>query len=226
VPEQRHQRLQRHTRVDQGGGVGVPELVRGGVRQAGLAGDLAQRLLQVLGGDPLAVAGEQELGGPPGARVRDGPARRAARDDPVDEGEGFLVDGHHPLGVQLAQRHLQPRALAGNLVHAVELEIDDLPDAQPGGPGQQQRIGRQPVRPDVQGLGETSVEVGGEVAGSGRSSFGTSARNSSLRAGASGQPHSVISAKKRLTAITRARRSPTASGAPVRVLVARAAATR
>ena len=33
--------------------------------------------------------------------------------------------------VELAQRHLQPGPLAGDLVHAVELEVEQLTDAQP-----------------------------------------------------------------------------------------------
>jgi hypothetical protein len=38
MSEQRHQRLQGHAGVDQGGGVGVPELVRCDVFQAGAVG--------------------------------------------------------------------------------------------------------------------------------------------------------------------------------------------
>jgi hypothetical protein len=41
-------------------------------------------------------------------------------DDAVDQRDGFLVEGHHAFGIQLAQRNLQPRALAGDLVHAVQ----------------------------------------------------------------------------------------------------------
>ncbi len=52
----------------------------------------------------------------------------------------------HPLGEQLAQRHLQPGALAGDLVHAVEFEVPQLADAHPGRAQQQGRAGTQPVR--------------------------------------------------------------------------------
>jgi len=46
--------------------------------------------------------------------------------------EGFLVNGHHALRVQLAQRHLQPGPGSGDLVHAVELEVEQLPDPHAG----------------------------------------------------------------------------------------------
>ena len=74
-------------------------------------------------------------------------------DDAVDQRDGFLVEGHHALGVQLAQRNLQPRALAGDLVHAVQFQVDELTDAQTGRSLQQQRIGGQPLGPGYAALG-------------------------------------------------------------------------
>ena len=69
VPEQGHQRLQRHSGVDHGGGVGVPELVRGDVPEAGVLGRAVQFFAQGVLGQAAAVMGEQELGGPPVSRV-------------------------------------------------------------------------------------------------------------------------------------------------------------
>ena len=109
--------------------------------------------------------GEQELDRLAGARVRQRPAGRAVRDDPVDQVEGLVVDGHHPLGVQLAQRDLQPGPGAGDLVHAVQFQVEQLADAHPGGAQQQQRVGAQPVRRGVQRRGEPPVGVRGQVAG-------------------------------------------------------------
>ena len=63
--------------------------------------------------------------------------------DLVDQGEGFLVDRHHPLSVQLAEGDFQPGPGAGHLVHAVQLEVEQLADAHPGGPQEQQRAGGQ-----------------------------------------------------------------------------------
>ena len=72
MSEQRHQRLQRDAGVDQGGGVGVAQLVRGDVAQAGsLGGPVelgADRVLR----QPPAVVGEQELRGSAVTWVRHG----------------------------------------------------------------------------------------------------------------------------------------------------------
>ena len=89
--------------------------------------------------------GEQEVGQLAGARVAQRPARRAAGGDPVDDLDGFLVDGHHPLGEQLAQRDLQPGTGAGDLVHAVQLEVGELADAHPGVTHKQQGIAEQVI---------------------------------------------------------------------------------
>jgi hypothetical protein len=86
-------------------------------------------------------------------------------DDAVDQRDGFLVKGHHAFGAQLAQRHLQPCALAGDLVHAVQFQVDELTDAQTGRALQQQRISGQPVGPGLQRLGQPPVQVRSQVAG-------------------------------------------------------------
>jgi hypothetical protein len=65
--------------------------------------------------------------------------------DAVDQRDGFLVEGHHAFSVQLAQRHLQPRPLARDLVHAVQFQVDELTDAQTGCALQQQRISGHPL---------------------------------------------------------------------------------
>ena len=115
----------------------------------------------MIDGDPTAVVGEQELGGAPGARMAQRPARGAVGADAVDQRHGLLVKRHHPLGRELAQRHLQPGALAGDLVHTVELEVDQLTHAQPGGAGQQQRVSGQPVAAALQrGVMLTGAIVG------------------------------------------------------------------
>jgi len=129
MPEQRHQRLQRDTGVDQGGGEGVAQLVRGGGRQPGVVGDPGKHAAQLVDGDPTAVVGEQELGGPCGAGMGQRPARGAVGADAVDQCHGLLVEGHHRFGRELAQRHLQPGPLAGDLVHAVEFEVKQLTHA-------------------------------------------------------------------------------------------------
>jgi hypothetical protein len=105
------------------------------------------------------------------------------RHDPVDDVEGLVVDRHHPLGVQLAQGDLQPGSRAGNLVHAVQFEVEELTDAHPGGAQQQQRVGAQPIRCGVQRRGEPPVGVRGQVARQGAGQSGDISREDELAAG-------------------------------------------
>ena len=114
---------------------------------------------------PTALVGEQEVGQLPGPRVAQRPARRPVLGDPVDDLDGLLVDRHHPLGEQLAQRHFQPGARAGDLVHAVQFEHGELADAHPGGAHQQQRVGAQPVRRVLQRRQQRPLLIRGQVAG-------------------------------------------------------------
>jgi hypothetical protein len=59
--------------------------------------------------------------------------RAAIRSRNVD---GFGVERHHPFGGELAERHLQPGAVAVDLVHAVKFQLAELADAQSGGAGE------------------------------------------------------------------------------------------
>ena len=109
--------------------------------------------------------GEQELGRPPGLRVLQRPPGRAGAGDAVDQGDGVVVEGDHALAVELAERDFQPGAGAGDLVDAVEFEVAQFADADPGGAGKQERAGEQPVRGGFQCLADEPVGVGGQVAG-------------------------------------------------------------
>ena len=164
VPEQGHQCLQRHSGVHHGRGVGVPELVRDDVPEPGGPGCPVEFLAQGVLGQAAAVVGEQELGGPPVSRVAHRAAGRADLGDRVDQGESLLVERHHPFAVELAERDFQPGAGAGDLVHAVELEVEQLADPQPAGPLEQQRAGRQLIGRLAQRGGEPPVGVHGQVA--------------------------------------------------------------
>jgi hypothetical protein len=113
MSEQSHQRLQRDAGVDQGGGVGVAQLVRGDVVDpGGHGGPVELGADRVLGQSP-AVVGEQELGGSPVARVRHRASGAADLGDVVDQREDLGVERDHPLGVELAERDLQPAAVTG-----------------------------------------------------------------------------------------------------------------
>ena len=93
------------------------------------------------------------------------PASGACGGDPVDEGDGLVVEGDHALGVELAEEDLQPGAVAADLVDAVQLEVEELSDAQPDGSGQQQGVGGEPVGGGFERFGESPVGVHGQIAG-------------------------------------------------------------
>ena len=114
---------------------------------------------------PAAVVGEEKLDQAAGLGVGERTAGGALGHDPVDEGERLLVERHHPLRLELAERHLEPGAGACDLVHAVELEVEQLADPQPGRALQQQRVGAQPVGGGLERGDEATVGVGRQVAG-------------------------------------------------------------
>jgi len=90
--------------------------------------------------------GEEELDQPTGPGVTERTARRAVACDAIDDVHGLVVQGHHTLAVQLAKGYLEPGSLAGHLVDAVELEVYQLADAQPGRSLEEQRVGEEPMR--------------------------------------------------------------------------------
>jgi hypothetical protein len=132
--------------------------------QAGFGGSAVQFVADGLGRDAAALVGEQEVSHLPGAGMAQRPARGPVLGDPVDDLDRLVVDRHHPLGEQLAQRHLQPGARAGDLVHAVQLERGELADPHPGGAQEQQRVGAQPVRRVLQRRQQRPFLVGRQVA--------------------------------------------------------------
>jgi len=165
MAEHGHQRLQRHPAVDQGRGISVPKLVWRNGFESCFDGGAMKLVAQDVHRDTASLVGEQELDQLTGARVRQRLARRAVRDNPVDQLKGLLVDGHHPLGVELAQRDLQPGPGTGNLVHTIQFQIQQLADAHPGGTQKQQRVAAQPVRRGVQRGREPPVGIRRQVAG-------------------------------------------------------------
>src|SRR5712692_4275483 len=88
---------------------------------------------------------EEELDKLARARMTQRPARRAVDHDAVNEPNRFVVERNHAISLQLAEGHLEPCTLARHLMHAVELEIDQLPDAHPRRAQHQQGIGPEPV---------------------------------------------------------------------------------
>lgn len=117
----------------------------GDVSEPGGAGGPVELGAQPGLAEPVAVCGEQEVRGSSGAWVRERSAGAAGGADAVDQGEGLGVDRDHPLGVQLAEGHLEPGAGAGDVDDGVELEVEQLADAQSAGALQQEGVGGQPV---------------------------------------------------------------------------------
>jgi hypothetical protein len=96
-----------------------------------------------------------------------GMARLPAADgDPcVERAQGGVVERHDPLGVQLAQRHLQPGAVAGEIPQAVEFEVEQLTQTQPCTPQQRDpAAGGEVVQPGDRGE-QRGVDVGRQRAG-------------------------------------------------------------
>jgi hypothetical protein len=101
--------------------------------------------------------GQQELDPAAVARVRQRPAGRARGGDAIDDRQHVVVEGDHPVGLELAERDLQPGALSGHLVDAVELEVDEFADPQAGLADQQQGVGGQRLCLGLQRRGEAAV---------------------------------------------------------------------
>jgi hypothetical protein len=102
--------------------------------KAGLGCGALKLRSEGVGGYPPSLVGEQELDQFAGAGMAQWTSRAAVGDDAVNDLDGLLVEGNHPFREQLAEGNLQPCSLAGDLVHAVQLQVDQLADAQPGGP--------------------------------------------------------------------------------------------
>jgi hypothetical protein len=104
VPEQRRDRLQRHAAVDRLGGERVPQLVRGHVPDASIAGDLRDGILHALLADPPAALDEQP---------RLAQNRRASCDPFVEQLLELRVQRDVAVAAQLAKRHVQLTAAGG-----------------------------------------------------------------------------------------------------------------
>jgi hypothetical protein len=136
-------------------------------------------------------------------------------DDAVDQVEDLCVDGHHPFGVEFAVGDHQPAAMIGNLVDAVQLEIEQFPDPQPAGSLQPERGGGQRVLGlPGQHLGQATVDVDRQVAGQRLRKLGVVVAEHQPAGWCSGQPHSVMSVRNPVNASTRRDRSATVINSP------------
>ena len=122
--------------------------------------------------------------------------------EPVVEGfEGGVVDGDGAFVVQLAERDPQPGAVGAVVDEVVELEVEELTDAQPGVTQHGDGDAGEPVVEVGDGGHDGGSMSGGSARGSVSGWRGMSASNISRRAGASAQPQAVMSSRKARTVI-------------------------
>ena len=76
---------------------------------------------------------EQELSQPAVAGVGQRALPAPLGDPGVDHLHNVGVQRHHAFGVQLADRHSQPGAVAGEVQQAVQLQVEQFADAHAGG---------------------------------------------------------------------------------------------
>lgn len=70
------------------------------------------------------MVGEQELRQAAVAGVRQWPAWRPNLGDVVDEVKDLLIEWDHAFIFEFAEWDFEPAALAGDFVHAVQLEVE------------------------------------------------------------------------------------------------------
>ena len=90
--------------------------------------------------------------------------RRTVGDDAIDERQRLVIQRHHALGIQLAERDLEPCALARHFVYAIELQVHQLTDAQSRCAHEQQRISAQPVGPALKLTNQAAIGIRWDIA--------------------------------------------------------------
>jgi len=149
------------------GAVGVTELVggdpqrrlaRGG--EAGGGDRLLEPAAQPEAGQAPAALHEQKVGRAAVARVRQGALRAALGHPGVHGHQGLGVQGDHPLGAELAERHLDPGAMAGRVPQAVELQVQQLAKAHAGAAQDRQPAAGEQVVEATDGRHEVAVDLG------------------------------------------------------------------
>jgi len=179
VPEQRHEGLQRHAGVGKGSRVGVAQLVGGhdqhlsaGAVQPGVLGGGQEPVAQPRGAEAVAVLGEEEVGGPAGPRMGHGSVPPAGRGPFVQGGERVVVEGDHAFGGELADRDTQPGPGSGVVDDGVELEVEQLPDAQTRAAQHGQTGAGERIAQSGDSAHQRGVDVGREGAGQGTVELG------------------------------------------------------
>jgi hypothetical protein len=169
MAEEGHQGLQTHPGVGQGGGVGVPQLMRHDAQwlSVGTGESRGGDSLVESGPDPprsesLSSFAEHEVCEPVGAGVRMGPLRSASGGPLVEGGQGVGVQRHGPFGAQLAERNLQPAPGWPVVDDSGELEVEQLTESQPGAAEQRQPAPRERILQAGDGRHQLGVVGRGE----------------------------------------------------------------
>ena len=76
---------------------------------------------------------EQELSEPAVSGVGQRALAAPLGDPCIDHLHGVGLQRHHAFGVQLADRHSQPGAVAGEVQQAVQFQVEKFADAHAGG---------------------------------------------------------------------------------------------
>src|SRR5665648_1304511 len=93
--------------------------------EPGCCGGVGQSLAEPVGRGPAAALDEEDVGGLAVAGMRQGPLDAALRGPSSQSGEGGPIQGDGAFGAEFSQRDLQPAAVAGEIEHAVQLEVKE-----------------------------------------------------------------------------------------------------
>src|SRR5665648_755000 len=150
----------------------VPQLMRGDVERGAIAaagprptGSARDWPTPPQQPGSAAALDEEEVGGLAVAGMRQGPLDAALRGPSSQSGEGGPIQGDGAFGAEFSQRDLQPAAVAGEIEHAVQLEVKELPEPQPGAAQDRQPVPGKRVSEVIDGGHQVPVMIGREGSG-------------------------------------------------------------
>lgn len=169
MTEDGHQRLQRHAGVHKAGGVGVAQHVRGDAQrlaasagQPGSGHRVFEAVAQAVGAQTSTSLHEQELRGMSIPRMGDWSLTPPVTHPLVEGTESLGVEGNGALGGELAKGHLHPGAVRRRVPQTVELEIQQLSEAEAGAPQDAKSGAGEGVVEPADGCHQIPVDIGSE----------------------------------------------------------------
>ena len=167
VAEDGHERFEAHAAVDEGGGVGVSELVGVDVSDAGVDRGELQVVAEPSGAHPFPVDDPHEVDRSVGSGMLHRSAGASVSSPFVEGCEGGFVDGDGAFGVEFADRDTQPGAVVVVVGEAVEFEVQEFAGSQAGAAQNSDRAACGDVVEFVDGGHQVAVGVGGQRSGDG-----------------------------------------------------------